>query len=188
MIIYAIASLIALSSESCFVITQLSLHTNIKVFVESTALTIRSLLNCVLLGLWPSLGLKGFCIAELIFACLYPSLYIVKINQILRDTPKESSLPIQSLRDLAPSFHSGSFPEGSVSLLFLFFRQPCLKQLLTEGEKYILSLSSVSMHDQGVYEIVNNLGSLFARFLFQPLEEAFYLFFSRVDDLSRIHT
>lgn len=96
MIIYAIASLIALSSESCFVITQLSLHTNIKVFVESTALTIRSLLNCVLLGLWPSLGLKGFCIAELIFACLYPSLYIVKINQILRDTPKESSLPIQS--------------------------------------------------------------------------------------------
>ena len=115
MIIYAIASLIALSSESCFVITQLSLHTNIKVFVESTALTIRSLLNCVLLGLWPSLGLKGFCIAELIFACLYPSLYIVKINQILRDTPKESSLPIQSLRDLAPSFHSGSFPEGSVS-------------------------------------------------------------------------
>ena len=188
MIIYAIASLIALSSESCIVITQLSLHTNIKVFVESTALTIRSLLNCVLLGLWPSLGLKGFCIAELIFACLYPSLYIVKINQILRDTPKESSLPIQSLRDLAPSFHSGSFPEGSVSLLFLFFRQSCLKQLLTEGEKYILSLSSVSMHDQGVYEIVNNLGSLFARFLFQPLEEAFYLFFSRVDDLSRIHT
>ena len=55
-----------------------------------------------------------------------------------------------------------------------------LKQLLTEGEKYLLSFSHVSMHDQGIYEIVNNLGSLFARFLFQPLEEGFYLYFSTV--------
>ena len=37
------------------------------------------------------------------------------------------------------------------------------------------------MRDQGIYEIVNNLGSLFARFLFQPLEEGFYLFFSMVN-------
>lgn len=187
MIIYAFASLIALSSESCFIVTQISLHTNIKVFVESTALTIRSLLNCLLLGLWPFLGLKGFCIAEVIFACLYPILYILKIAHLLRDSNMKSSLPIKSLGELAPSFQWSSFPEGSISLLFLFFRQSCLKQLLTEGEKYILSISSVSMHDQGVYEIVNNLGSLFARFLFQPLEEGFYLFFSRVEISHALH-
>ena len=73
-----------------------------------------------------------------------------------------------------------SLPKEYYSSLFIFFKQSVLKQVLTEGEKYILSLSSVSMHDQGVYEIVNNLGSLFARFLFQPLEEGFYLYFSRV--------
>lgn len=30
----------------------------------------------------------------------------------------------------------------------------------------------------GVYDLVNNLGSLVARFIFQPLEESFYVFFA----------
>ena len=51
---------------------------------------------------------------------------------------------------------------------------------LTEGEKYVLSISPASMYDQGLYEIVNNLGSLFARFFFQPLEEGFYLYVKQV--------
>ena len=79
-----------------------------------------------------------------------------------------------------PSFSSSAISVDALKMLLLFFRQSLLKQLLTEGEKYILSFSSVSMHDQGVFDIVNNLGSLFARFLFQPLEEGFYLYFSRV--------
>jgi len=32
----------------------------------------------------------------------------------------------------------------------------------------------------GVYDIVNNLGSLAARFIFQPIEESGYLFFSQL--------
>ena len=79
--------------------------------------------------------------------------------------------------------HVVSILKDSKDILFIFFKQSCLKQLLTEGERYLLSWSSASMHDQGIYEIVNNLGSLFARFLFQPLEEGFYLFFSMVDCL-----
>ena len=47
--------------------------------------------------------------------------------------------------------------------------------------KYVLSISPASMYDQGLYEIVNNLGSLFARFLFQPLEEGFYLYVKQVN-------
>ena len=76
--------------------------------------------------------------------------------------------------------HAVAILSDSKGFLLIFFKQSCLKQLLTEGERYLLSLSSASMHDQGIYEIVNNLGSLFARFLFQPLEEGFYLFFSMV--------
>ena len=156
--------------------------------MESTALTIRSVFNCLLLGLWPSLGLRAFCISEIIYACSFPILYIIRIHSILSNLNEASSLPIQSLGELAPPCssilspiaYSKSLPANSMSLLVLFFKQSGLKQLLTEGERYVLSLSTVSMHDQGVYEIVNNLGSLFARFLFQPLEEGFYLYFSRV--------
>ncbi len=32
----------------------------------------------------------------------------------------------------------------------------------------------------GVYDIVNNLGSLVARFLFLPIEESFYIFFAHL--------
>ena len=32
----------------------------------------------------------------------------------------------------------------------------------------------------GVYDVVNNLGSLVARFLFLPIEESFYVFFARL--------
>lgn len=32
----------------------------------------------------------------------------------------------------------------------------------------------------GIYDIVNNLGSLVARLIFQPIEESFYIFFAKV--------
>ena len=32
---------------------------------------------------------------------------------------------------------------------------------------------------QGIYDVINNLGSLVARFIFQPIEESFYIFFSQ---------
>lgn len=78
--VYAASSIIALCSESAYVLTQLSLHTNVKVFVESTALTVRSIVNCALLCLFPSLGLKGFCIGEVIFALCYPLLYLCSVS------------------------------------------------------------------------------------------------------------
>ena len=101
-----------------------------------------------------------------------------KIRKLLRNPKEKSEVPIQSMLDFKPSFHPIS--SSSLKLILLFFNQSFLKQLLTEGEKYLLSFSSVSMHDQGVYEVINNLGSLFARFLFQPLEEGCYLFFTQV--------
>ena len=66
-------------------------------------------------------------------------------------------------------------------LTWSFFKQSFLKQLLTEGERYVMTfLSVLSFGDQGVYDIVNNLGSMVARFLFLPIEESFYVFFSKV--------
>lgn len=55
-----------------------------------------------------------------------------------------------------------------------------MKQVLTEGERYVMTLFSImSFNQQGVYDVVNNLGSLAARFLFRPIEDSLYFYFSQ---------
>lgn len=66
-------------------------------------------------------------------------------------------------------------------LTWSFFKQSFLKQILTEGERYVMTfLNVLSFGDQGVYDIINNLGSMVARFVFLPIEESFYIFFAKV--------
>lgn len=66
-------------------------------------------------------------------------------------------------------------------LTWSFFKQGILKQILTEGERYVMTLFSVlSFYEQGVFDVVNNLGSLAARFLFRPIEESAYFYFSQL--------
>ena len=51
---------------------------------------------------------------------------------------------------------------------------------LYTGERYMMTfLDILSFADQGVYDVINNLGSLVARFVFLPIEESSYLFFSQ---------
>ena len=40
--------------------------------------------------------------------------------------------------------------------------------------------SVLTFADQGVYDVINNLGSLAARFIFLPIEESAYLLFSQI--------
>lgn len=56
-----------------------------------------------------------------------------------------------------------------------------MKQLLTDGERYVMTFfNTLKFDQQGVYDIVNNLGSLAARFLFKPVESAAYFYFSQL--------
>ena len=62
-------------------------------------------------------------------------------------------------------------------------RQGLLKQFLTEGERYVMTLLPLlTFGEQGVYDVVNNIGSMAARYVFQPVEEAAYLFFVQTLD------
>ena len=74
-----------------------------------------------------------------------------------------------------------------LALALSFFKQSILKQLLTEGERFAMTfLPLISLAEQGVYDVVNNLGSLVARFVFMPIEEAFFLFFAHVVDRHKV--
>lgn len=64
-----------------------------------------------------------------------------------------------------------------------FVKQTLVKQILTEGEKFVMTIfNAVKFADQGVYDVVNNLSSLAARFLFAPIEETSYQMFCKLID------
>ena len=44
----------------------------------------------------------------------------------------------------------------------------------------------LSFADQGVYDVINNLGSLAARFIFLPIEDGAYLLFSQTLERGKV--
>ncbi|XP_023711319.1 protein RFT1 homolog isoform X2 [Cryptotermes secundus] len=109
----------------------------------------------------------------------------VNLRFVHRDsvTELEEEFPFESLMDFLPAAieNQPSINHGLARLTWSFFKQGIMKQILTEGERYIMTLFSVlTFSEQGVYDIVNNLGSLAARFLFRPVEESSYFYFSQM--------
>jgi oligosaccharide translocation protein RFT1 len=68
-------------------------------------------------------------------------------------------------------------------LTLSFLKNTTLKQLLTEGEKFVMTFfNAISFAEQGVYDVINNIGSLPARLVFQQIEENGFLLFSQKID------
>ncbi|KAI0219478.1 RFT1-like protein [Lamellibrachia satsuma] len=102
--------------------------------------------------------------------------YIIHMEKVPED------FPFKSFRDLLPRRIPGkpAISWGLANLVWSFLKQSSLKQLLTEGEKYVMTIFDVlSFADQGIYDVISNLGSLAARFIFLPIEDSSYLFFSQ---------
>lgn len=79
-----------------------------------------------------------------------------------------------------------SLPQASIfnsdlnKLVLSFVKQGALKQVLTEGERYVMSVSPVlSFSQQATYDVVNNMGSLAARFIFRPIEDSSFFYFTQ---------
>ncbi|CBJ26892.1 conserved unknown protein [Ectocarpus siliculosus] len=105
-------------------------------------------------------------------------------------------LPSRPIRD-DDSDESGLVDSGKLRLAWALAGQSLLKHVLTEGDKIVLARATSSEHgchrhsgggcsqggtlyEQGVYAIASGYGSLAARLLFQPLEEAARLMFSKL--------
>ncbi|KAM8721517.1 hypothetical protein ACLKA7_007405 [Drosophila subpalustris] len=92
--------------------------------------------------------------------------------------------PFTKLSELLPGVISrsgdGFFNRELQTLTLSFVKQGVLKQILTEGEKYVMSVSPVlSFGEQATYDVVNNLGSMAARFIFRPIEDSAYFYFTQ---------
>ncbi|KAL1457105.1 hypothetical protein WDU94_001766 [Cyamophila willieti] len=106
-----------------------------------------------------------------------------KVPPLERRQSLEEDFPFRSLRDFLPKRleNDSQMDTKLLRLTWSFMKQGLLKQLLTDGERYVMTIFTLlSFAEQGTFDVVNNLGSLAARFLFRPIEESCYFYFSQV--------
>ena len=186
-IVFAAGGSIELLSEQLWVVAQAFVFLRLKVVIEGIANFARCFITLALVVFVPDLGIIAFCIAQMAFSVLAMVLYYVYfIYYINNSDPKEkgtvaNDFPLKSVRDFFPkTLNDKSFVSlGLANLTWSFFKQSFLKKILTEGERYIMTLFKVlTFSQQGIYDVINNLGSLVARCVFMPIEESYYTFFA----------
>uniref|UniRef100_A0A8C5QX97 Protein RFT1 homolog n=1 Tax=Leptobrachium leishanense TaxID=445787 RepID=A0A8C5QX97_9ANUR len=181
---FGFSAVIELIAEPFWVLAQAHLFIRLKVVAESLAIILRCSITVILVLVCPQWGLIIFSLAQILYTSLLALCYIVYFTRFLgSQEAKKKPFPLTKMMDFFPRYSaSQDFLDWKQTwLAWSFFKQSFLKQILTEGERYVMTfLNVLSFGDQGVYDIVNNLGSLVARFIFLPIEESFYVYFSMV--------
>ncbi|XP_061171320.1 protein RFT1 homolog isoform X1 [Saccostrea echinata] len=178
---FCLTTIITTLARPHFIIGQCHLFNRLRVISVALSELVRCIIAAFLVIYFPHWGLINFSIAQVVCAITYSAIYYVIFYLMIKTEDTGESFVFQSVRDFFPKIlPNKSFVDWRlVSLTRSFFKQSIFKQLLTEGEKYIMTVFGVlSFGDQGVYDIINNLGSMAPRFIFLPIEESSRLFFS----------
>ncbi|KAM8758340.1 man(5)GlcNAc(2)-PP-dolichol translocation protein RFT1 isoform 1-T1 [Rhynchonycteris naso] len=184
-VVFGLSAVVELVGEPFWVLAQAHMFVKLKMVAESLSVILKSVLTACLVLWLPHWGLHIFSLAQLLFTAVLVLCYVIYFKKLLGfpKSNKQQSLPVSRMTDLLPSIpRSREFVNWKeAKLTWSFFKQSFLKQILTEGERYVMTfLNVLNFGDQGVYDIVNNLGSLVARLIFHPIEESFYVFFAKV--------
>ncbi|CAI2726014.1 unnamed protein product [Schistosoma spindalis] len=185
--IYALSGLFELATEPLWLICQLSHEVRARIFIEAFANTARSIGIIFAIFTVPSqYAIYSLSIPQLLHGSTLFISYLLYFQYGIPRSTSNNELKlkgitgISSLKDILPSYFRYSIDRQGLQLVKNFFGQCILKQLLTEGERYLISaFHLISFTDQGIYDLVNNLGSLAARLLFLPLEESCHFMFSQ---------
>ncbi|XP_046548577.1 protein RFT1 homolog [Haliotis rubra] len=179
---FCITSVLECVADPLWLVARAHLFVKLKVLAFGANQTTKCVLTVLLIYFFPSLGLLAFCIAQVTGAAVYCVVYYAYFT-VYVTKKKDEDFPLKSVRDFFPQRINGKpyFDRQLTGLVGSFFQQSLLKQLLTEGEKYVMTfVGALTFADQGVYDVINNLGSMAARFIFQPIEESGNLFFSQL--------
>jgi len=159
--------------------------------VEGSATFVRCIVTYLLIDR-SKYGLVSFGWAQVLYGCVlvlgYFGYFSMKIlfskdensKKIPLGSKDENSkkIPLDSIRQLFPTRSHFVGPQLR-GLYWVYLWQSVEKLVLTEGEKFVL-WGYTSFINQGIYSVVNNLGSLVVRFLFQPIEEICFSLFSKL--------
>ncbi|CAL4139689.1 unnamed protein product [Meganyctiphanes norvegica] len=180
-----ICVLIEVATEVPFILGEIQLWSKTKVIVEGIMQVSRTVLFAFSVYMWPHQSVLMYGISYILGSLLYLILYYGIFAYKLSNKEESKKLPIHSLYQLFPRITAGKyFPEIDTELGLLawsFFKQGWLKEVLTEGEWYLMSFFTlISLAQQGTYQVVNNLGSLAARLVFRSVEAAAYKYFAQM--------
>eukprot|EP00095_Tigriopus_kingsejongensis_P004286 maker-scaffold722_size106786-snap-gene-0.26 protein:Tk04286 transcript:maker-scaffold722_size106786-snap-gene-0.26-mRNA-1 annotation:"rft1-like protein" len=125
-------------------------------------------------------------ITSVMISTIYCLSHVIYFHFVVRSQSQGSRaddsdrIPFASLRDFLPDLNHPQLDRSRLTLSLSFFKQGFFKQFLTEGEKYIFTwFSLMSIPEQGVYDVISNLGSIPARLFFVKLEDSAHLYFSQ---------
>uniref|UniRef100_A0A6I8RJ28 Protein RFT1 homolog n=1 Tax=Xenopus tropicalis TaxID=8364 RepID=A0A6I8RJ28_XENTR len=168
---FGFSAVVELLAEPFWVLAQAHLFVKLKVVAESLAIIIRCSVTVILVLLCPQWGLLIFSLAQVLYTSALALCYIAYFARFLGSLEAEKKpFPLRRMREFLPRFSSSqAFLDWKQAwLAWSFFKQSFLKQILTEGERYVMTfLNVLSFGDQ-------------ARFIFLPIEESFYVFFAKV--------
>ncbi|KAK3579047.1 hypothetical protein CHS0354_029904 [Potamilus streckersoni] len=180
---FALATVIYCSCRQLFVIANTQMFIKLRVIINGISELFRCVINIILVIYFPHWGVINFALSQVLSAILYVICYYGYIIYYMRGLDESSDFPVKKIRDLFPRRLEGMpfIDTSQAKLAFSIFKQCVLKQFLTEGEKYVMTIFAVlNFAEQGIYEMVNHLGSLAVRFIFLPIEESGGLFFSQL--------
>jgi len=183
-----ISCVVEMCAEPIYLVAQAFLFVKLKVMLETLNVTVRTITFTTLVLWRPNKAVVAFSVAQILAVFFYVIAYYVYFHKYMKarnDSPPKSpdDFPFRKITDFLPKLTEGENPVDwkLCVLTWSFLKQGILKQILTEGERYVMTLFSVlTFYEQGVYDVVNNLGSLAARFLFRPVEESSYFYFSQL--------
>jgi len=169
----AISCAIECAGEVAGCLAQLFFMAKTKVAIEATSLFLFNVIFVFLAIFAPSLGALSYSIARFINSLIFISsnfYFLLKNN-------KSNDVKL-TLRSVLPQMNA-EFDFNYLKLVKAYYTQSLFKQILTEGERYLITVFNLlSFSESGVYDVINNLGSLIARFIFLPIEDGSYIFFT----------
>ncbi|KAL5111414.1 hypothetical protein TcWFU_008896 [Taenia crassiceps] len=186
-LLYTFCAFLELATEPMWLFCQIGMWLRTRIALEAIANVARALgiIIALLFGDGDSYGLYLLTFPQLLHGSTLLLGYLLFASWLVNSASSQRLQPFSrisptGLRDLLPNFNKVTFDWPCLWLSWNFFRQGVLKQFLSEGERYLISaFHLLSFADQGIYDLVNNLGSLAPRLVFSSVEESCHLLFSQ---------
>ncbi|CAG2108112.1 unnamed protein product, partial [Medioppia subpectinata] len=178
-----VSVVVELLAEPVYVWAQTQGFIKLKVAAEGLFLIVRTLITVAFVAQWPHRAVLVFAGAQLCASALYTAVYYVYFIGAQKQRFRHF------MPDWFDSKQSSTIDRSLVGITASFLKNTALKQFLTEGERFVMTFFRVlTFAEQGVYDVVNNLGSLPARLVFAQIEDSGFVLFTQKIDRQRAPT